>query len=187
MKQPPCGLIRQKVSALQTIVKRVFKRVLTTEHAKRDVSFLLASTCVTGKNPRNFLEGCFHEDKMNEYTQVKNADLDRIRLAIASICDVLAVYPAKVEPISTTDRDNRLLEGICLWCNEPLGSRKKSRGCHEYCVTKAISQASEDVLIKLNRLMPALKGGRPSKRLEAEKSQAKLDLANLKSKRKNNN
>lgn len=122
---------------------------------------------------------------MSEYTQVKNADLDRIRLAIASICDVLAVYPAKVEPISTADRDNRLAEGVCLWCNEPFGNRKKSRGCHEYCVTKAISQASEDVLIKLNRLMPPSKGGRPSKRIQGEIEKAKSDFANLKAKRKN--
>jgi hypothetical protein len=123
---------------------------------------------------------------MNEYTQVKNSDLDRIRLAIASISDVLAVYPAKVEPISTAERDKLLLEEICLWCNESIGERKKSRGCHEYCVTKAISQASEDVLIKLNRLMPASKGGRPSKRVQDKVEKTKSDLANLKAKRKNN-
>jgi len=123
---------------------------------------------------------------MSEYTQVKTADLDRIRLAIASVCDVLELYPSKIDPISTADRDEKLADEICLWCFTEIGTRKKSRGCHEYCVTKAISQASEDVLMKLNRLMPASKGGRPSKRLEAEKSQAKSDLANLKSKRKNN-
>lgn len=124
---------------------------------------------------------------MSEYTQVKTADLDRIRLAIASVCDVLDLYPSKIDPISTAERDQKLSDGVCLWCFTEIGTRKKSRGCHEYCVTKAISQASEDVLMKLNRLMPASKGGRPSKRLEAEKSQAKSDLANMKSKRKNNN
>lgn len=124
---------------------------------------------------------------MSEFTQVKTADLDRLRIAIASICDVLSLYPAKVDPISTAERDAKLADKICLWCFKELGTRKKSRGCHEYCVTKAISQASEDVLMQLNRLMPASKGGRPSKRLETQKEEAKSDLANLKANRKNNN
>ena len=124
---------------------------------------------------------------MDEYTQIKTSDLDRIRLAISSVRDVLENYPSKVEPITTADRDRKLASGICLWCFEAIGTRKKSRGCHEYCVTKAISQAEEDILMKLNRLMPASKGGRPSsKRLVKPIETAKLDAADLKANRKYN-
>lgn len=124
---------------------------------------------------------------MDEYTQIKTADLERIRLAITSVRDVLESYPSKIDPITTADRDLKLAGGMCLWCFEPIGQRKKSRGCHEYCVTKAISQADEDILMQLNRLMPASKGGRPSKRLEQTIETAKSDTANLKTKGKNNN
>jgi len=124
---------------------------------------------------------------MSEYTQIKTADLERIRLAITSVSDVLNLYPSKVEPISTADRDQKVADGVCLWCFTEIGKRKNVRGCHEYCVTKAISQTSEDVLIKLNRLLPASKGGRPSARLAKQKEVAKSDSTNAKAARKNSN
>lgn len=124
---------------------------------------------------------------MSEYTQIKTADLERIRLAITSLSDVLNLYPSKVEPITTADRDQKLVDGVCLWCFTAIGKSRKSRGCHEYCITKAISQTSEDMLMKLNRLMPAGKGGRPSGRLAKQKEAAKSDSANAKATRKNSN
>lgn len=124
---------------------------------------------------------------MSEYTQIKTSDLERIRLAITSVSDVLELYPSKVEPISTADRDQKLADKVCLWCFSTIGKSRPSRGCHEYCVTKAISQTSEDLLIKLNRLMPAGKGGRPSKRVATKVTTAKSDTANLKAKRNNGN
>lgn len=124
---------------------------------------------------------------MSEYTQIKTADLERIRLAITSVCDVLNLYPSKVEPITTADRDQKLADKVCLWCFKAIGKSRPSRGCHEYCVIKAISHANEDLLIKLNRLMPAGKGGRPSGRLTKQKEAAKSDSINAKTARKNSN
>jgi hypothetical protein len=124
---------------------------------------------------------------MSEYTQIKTSDLERIRLAITAVSDVLELYPSKVDPISTSDRDQKLADKVCLWCFKAIGKSRPSRGCHEYCVKKAISQTSEDVLMKLNRLMPAGKGGRPSDRLATKVEPAKSDAVNLKAKRNNGN
>lgn len=123
---------------------------------------------------------------MSEYTQIKTTDLERIRLAITSVCDVLDLYPSKVEPITTADRDQKLANRICLWCFEDIGTSRPSRGCHEYCVTKAISHANENVLMQLNRLMPASKGGRPPKKVADEMKKASK-VADSKTSRKNKN
>lgn len=102
---------------------------------------------------------------MEDMTQIKTADLNRIRQAVNTLRDVLSLYPTKIEPLSTAERDRHYNSGVCLWCGKALGTGKKPRGCHEYCVTLAKTQADDSTLVQLNRLMPATKGGRPSKRI----------------------
>lgn len=111
---------------------------------------------------------------MSEFSEIKSADLDRLRLAARAIYDVLEKYKKQIDPLSNAERDQRIANRICLWCNKTIGPKQKgSRGVHEYCGTKARAQEDEPMLIRLNRLLLADKGGRPSTEAEAIETKAK--------------
>jgi hypothetical protein len=164
----------EKFSRMRTIVKRVFKNVFKIVLAKNSLSLLGISTCGICKNPQNFLYESKKGGRMDDFSKIKTADLHRLRQASRVIREVLDKYKQEIDPLTSAER-NRLVEAqICLWCEKPRKSGKKLiRGVHEYCGIKAKDQEEESVLIKLNRLLTADPGGRPSEESEAIAGEAK--------------